>query len=74
MSALGQKMIAGVEKVVSALRGETDPRGMRVTPSCGCVFCDLGLRPTKMRGGRQYIHYIRKEGKRVVCPIKGIRP
>mgnify|MGYP003653726715 CR=1 FL=1 len=30
------------------------------TTSCGCVFCDLGLEPVKLR--RQYVHYSRRFG------------
>lgn len=45
---------------------------MKVTASCGCIFCDLGIKPTKMK--RQWVHYLRKQGKVFVCPLKGIKP
>lgn len=44
---------------------------MNVEPSCGCVFCDIGLKPDKMK--RQWIHYIPKEGRIVVCEVKGLK-
>ena len=45
---------------------------VEVEPSSGCPFCDLGLEPIKMK--RQYVHYISKKGKIVICPLKGIKP
>lgn len=41
------------------------------TTSCGCVFCDIGLVPIKLR--RQYVHHVRKYGKFIICPVQGIK-
>lgn len=38
--------------------------------SSGCIFCDVGLKPTKMK--RQYIHNIK--GRNIICPLQGIKP
>ena len=45
-----------------------------VDKSCGCIFCDFGLQPIKLK--RQWIHYIKTKGARhrIICPIKGIKP
>jgi hypothetical protein len=42
----GAKIIEGLKEAVAVAQG--DPRTIskiRVTPSCGCVFCDLDLEP-----------------------------
>lgn len=67
MSKAGEKLLGAIQEAIDAVRGEIGPRGFRVTPSCGCIFCDIGLRPTKMK--RQYIHYIKRERKLVVCAV-----
>lgn len=54
--------------VLSRGRGEA----LIAVSSCGCVFCDINLKPIKLR--RQWVHHIRREGRFVVCPIKGIKP
>lgn len=43
-----------------------------VTPSCGCIFCDLDLPPEKMK--RQWIHHIPSQGRIVVCDVKNLKP
>jgi ribosomal protein L28 len=35
-----------------------------VTPSCGCVFCDLALKPTKRAG--KMVHKVRSTQRRWV--------
>lgn len=39
--------------------------------SCGCVFCDIGLKPVKLR--RQYVHYDRRYGI-AVCHARELQP
>lgn len=46
MSKAGKKMIAGAKEALAVVRGDMDAISkIRVTPSCGCVFCDIGLKP-----------------------------
>lgn len=45
---------------------------MNVTPSCGCVFCDIGLKPVKMK--RQWVHHIPSEGRIIVCEVAMLKP
>lgn len=68
MSKAGKKLIKAMKEALEVARGERSD--FRVTPSSGCIFCDIGLEPIKMK--RQYVHYISKQGKLVVCPLKGI--
>jgi hypothetical protein len=37
-----------------------------VTPSCGCVFCDLRLKPTRCTDG--WFHLL-SDGRTIPCPI-----
>jgi hypothetical protein len=37
-----------------------------VTPSCGCVFCDLKLKPTLCTDG--WFHLL-PDGRTIPCPI-----
>jgi hypothetical protein len=39
-----------------------------VTPSCGCVFCDLGLKPTKSSMG-QLVHADKDNNRWVPCTL-----
>lgn len=46
MTKAGDKMLAGVREALEVARGNPDVISkIRVTPSCGCVFCDLLLYP-----------------------------
>ena len=45
---------------------------IEVEESSGCIFCDIGIEPIKMK--RQYVHYLSKKGKMIICPLKGIKP
>jgi hypothetical protein len=38
----------------------------QVTPSRGCVFCDLNLKPTRCTDG--WFHLL-KEGRTIPCPV-----
>jgi hypothetical protein len=46
VSKAGKKMLAGVREALAVAQGDfaTISR-IKVTPSCGCVFCDVGLPP-----------------------------
>lgn len=42
----GRKIIEGSKEALSVARGELGTISkIKVTPSCGCVFCDIGLEP-----------------------------
>jgi len=44
MSKAGKKMIAGAKEAVAISKGNLEAiRNCKVTPSCGCVFCDLKI-------------------------------
>lgn len=44
MSKAGNKILRGAKEALAVARGDIDAmRKIRVTPSCGCVFCDLRL-------------------------------
>ena len=68
MTALGKRLIASMKEVNAVMGGEESPEDWRVTPSCGCIFCDLSLDRFKMK--RQHIHYVRREGRIIVCTRK----
>lgn len=44
MGKAGKRLIKSLKQVRDALRGDPEAISkIRVTPSCGCVFCDLAL-------------------------------
>lgn len=46
MSQAGKKLINATKEAAAIARGDIEAiEGCRVTPSCGCVFCDVGLEP-----------------------------
>ena len=47
MSKAGKRIIRGLkEGLAVVLSGDLEAiEKIRVTPSCGCVFCDIGLKP-----------------------------
>jgi hypothetical protein len=49
------KILKGMKEAVEVARGNPDAiRKIRVTPSCGCIFCDIGLDPTYV--GDELLH------------------
>lgn len=65
MSKAGKKLISAAQQAVAVAQGDLDAMGrIRVTPSCGCVFCDLSL-PT--HEDAQGFHHVAKGGERVPC-------
>jgi hypothetical protein len=46
-------------------RAIDEPDFPDVEMSSGCAFCDVGLKPEKMK--RRWVHYIRKEGRLILC-------
>ncbi len=42
-----------------------------VTPSCGCVFCDLDLEPVKLR--RRWVHHVPSEGRLIFCEVRNLK-
>lgn len=41
-----KKIIKGAKEALAVARGDIPTiSNIRVTPSCGCVFCDIGLKP-----------------------------
>jgi hypothetical protein len=60
------KILAGAMQALEVARGNPAVIAkIKVTPSCGCVFCDMDLAPTKLR--HQWVHHIPSEGRNVVC-------
>lgn len=46
MTKAGDKILAGLRQALAAVRGDPDAISkIKVTPSCGCVFCDMNLWP-----------------------------
>lgn len=46
MTKAGDKLLAGAREALAVARGDPDAISrIKVTPSCGCVFCDLRLLP-----------------------------
>jgi hypothetical protein len=44
MGKAGKRLIKSLKEVGDAMRGDLEAISkIRVTPSCGCVFCDLLL-------------------------------
>jgi hypothetical protein len=73
MTELGEKMLAGAREALAAVRGDASViAGLKVTPSCGCVFCDLGLEPVKLR--RRWVHHLPRQGKLIACDFKNLKP
>jgi hypothetical protein len=59
----GAKIIEGAKEALAVAQG--DPRAIskiRVTPSCGCVFCDLRLMPVDG-------FHLGRDGEEVPCPL-----
>lgn len=53
MSKAGKKMLAGARQAVQIARKDpTVIKYAKVTPSCGCVFCDIDLAP---EDGRHFV-------------------
>jgi hypothetical protein len=64
MSKAGKKILKGLREVRRAVNGDPDAiRGMRVTPSCGCVFCDLKVDLHEDDSG---FHHV-AQGERIEC-------
>lgn len=46
MAKTENKILAGAREALAVARGDIPTISkIRVTPSCGCVFCDIGLKP-----------------------------
>ncbi len=61
MSKAGRKILAGAEEALRVARGDLKTiENIKVTPSCGCVFCDLDLKPHEDG-------YHRAQGHEVKC-------
>lgn len=73
MTRAGEKMLAGAREALAVARGDFNViKGIRVTPSCGCVFCDLDFVPVKMK--RQWIHHSPRSGSIAICLAKSLKP
>lgn len=63
MTRAGNKILAGVREALAVARGDIPTIAkIKVTPSCGCVFCDVGL-----VAGADGVH--RADGHEVVCAV-----
>lgn len=46
MTKAGEKLLAGAREALKVAQGDMPTISkIRVTPSCGCVFCDVGFHP-----------------------------
>jgi hypothetical protein len=62
MTKAGDKILAGAREALNVARHDIPTiSGIKVTPSCGCVFCDIGV-PKDTNG----IH--RANGHEIPCP------
>lgn len=67
MTKAGKKMLRGAREALRAAQGDPDViRHVRVTPSCGCVFCDLKIDLHEDAAG---FHHLGPEGQRIDCAI-----
>lgn len=66
MSKAGKKLIESMQEAVAIAQGDPDViQNTRVTPSYGCIFCDLKLVPSWVHG--KPVHHLRKEDRYVEC-------
>ncbi len=65
------KIMRGLREAVEVARGNYDVIE-KITPSCGCVFCDLNDEPLKLR--RRWVHHSSKSGRIVVCGVRNLKP
>lgn len=66
MSKAGKKIIKSAKEAIKIAQGDIDTiKNIKVTPSCGCVFCDLGLAPDK-----DNIH--RGNGHEIACNLSEV--
>jgi hypothetical protein len=66
MTKAGKRLIAAAKEAIAIAKRDPDViKDCRVTPSCGCVFCDLGLEPDWIDA--QPVHFLRKENRYVEC-------
>ncbi|MGY3278181.1 hypothetical protein [Bradyrhizobium sp. S3.7.6] len=71
MSRAFDKIKAGLDEALDVARGDTTAIArIRVTPSCGCVFCDLKVALYRDDHG---FYHTGPEDTRIVCeaPIEG---
>jgi hypothetical protein len=67
------KILDGAREALEVARGNPAViQHIKVTPSCGCVFCDLGNEPVKLK--RRWVHHVRREGRNIVCQAKMLKP
>jgi hypothetical protein len=65
MSKAGKRILEGLKEVRAALSGDPEAISkIRVTPSCGCVFCDL-LLPVEADGCHRG-----PKGEVIECPLQ----
>ncbi len=73
MTQMGEKLLAGAREARAAVRGDVNAiKRIRVTPSCGCIFCDLNFRPAKLR--RRWVHHFPRQGRLIACAAKNLKP
>lgn len=65
MSKAGTKLLRAAREAVAVAQGDLEAiQRVRVTPSCGCVFCDLKL---PLHEDAKGFHHIARSGERVNC-------
>jgi hypothetical protein len=73
MTKAFEKIRAGLSEALEVARGNPAViQHIKVTPSCGCVFCDLDLKPERLR--RRWVHHIPAEGRLVPCDFRNLKP
>jgi hypothetical protein len=64
MGKAGNKINDGLAEALAVSRGDREAISkIRVTPSCGCVFCDLKI---QLHEDDQGFHHV-AEGERIPC-------
>jgi hypothetical protein len=67
MSRAFSKIKAGLDEALAVARGDTTAIArIKVTPSCGCVFCDLNVALYRDEHG---FYHAGPEDTRIVCDV-----
>jgi len=65
-------MPVAVEVLMEEARRERWRAQDAIPISCGCVFCDIGIEPVRLR--RNWVHHIRGSGRLIRCNFKNLKP
>ena len=60
-------MLRGAREALRVAQGDPETiRNIRITPSCGCVFCDLDIELHEDAIG---FHHVGPKGERIECTL-----